>query len=105
MIEPGPEFSFRGLPLSAEQESEIQHYIHQRQRRGLQPEAEELRNMLRDMLEPPLPEGLSGSFEVDGDQADAERAAGQVDERGDSITSREERIAAGELEAMKHQRS
>ena len=32
-----PEFSFRGLPLSAEQESEIQHYIHQRKRRGLQP--------------------------------------------------------------------
>jgi hypothetical protein len=105
MSEPGPEFSFRGLPLSAEQESEIQHYIHQRQRRGLQPEADELRNMLRDMLEPPLPEGLFGFLEVAGGRADAERAAGQVDERGDSIATCEERIAAGELEAMKHQRS
>lgn len=91
--------------LSAEQESEIQHYIHQRQRRGLQPEAEELRNMLRDMLEPPLPDGLFSFVDVADDLADAERAARQVDERGDSITTREERIAAGELEAMKHQRS
>ncbi|WP_426343434.1 hypothetical protein ACN9MU_21395 [Pseudoduganella sp. R-32] len=49
-----PEFSFRGLPLSAEQESEIQHYIHQRERRGLQPDVEELRAMVHDMLAPPL---------------------------------------------------
>lgn len=47
-----PEFSFRGLPLSAEQESEIQHYIHQRERRGLQPDVEELRAMVHDMLAP-----------------------------------------------------
>lgn len=105
MIESEPEFSFRGLPLSAEQESEIRHYIHQRQRRGLQPEAGELRNMLRDMLNPPAAEGVSGFPEVDEDQADAERAAGWVDESCDPITTREEFIAASELEAMKHQRS
>lgn len=105
MIESGPELSFRGLPLSAEQEAEIQHYIHQRRRRGLQPEAGELRNMLRDMLEPPATESVSGCLEVAWDQADAERAAGWCDDSGDPITAREERIAAGELEAMKHQRS
>lgn len=102
MKDNGPEFSFRGLPLSAEQESEIQHYIHLRKRRGLLPDVEELRAMVQDMLEPPATESSSGSAEAEGAHGDAERAAGQVDSGGDPTSAREERTAAREAEAMKH---
>jgi len=102
MKDNGPEFSFRGLPLSAEQESEIQHYIHLRKRRGLAPDAEELRAMVRDMLEPPATENPGGRAEAEGAHCDAERAAGQVDNGGDPTAAREERTAAREAEAMKH---
>lgn len=101
----GPESSFRGLPLSAEQESEIQHYIHQRRRRGLAPDVEELRAMLRDMLEPPLDEDLLDQFIADGPQTNAERAANLVDDGTEPISAREERTAASEAEAMKRQGS
>ncbi|WP_035374818.1 hypothetical protein [Pseudoduganella violaceinigra] len=105
MKENGPEFSFRGLPLSAEQESEIQHYILLRKRHGLPPDVEELRAMVHDMLEPPATESPSGSDEADGAHGDAERAAGQVDNSGDPTAAREERTAAREAEAMKHSAS
>jgi len=42
--------TFRGLPLSPEQESEI---IHARQRGGLPWDTPELQAMLADMLDPP----------------------------------------------------
>ncbi|XLZ72885.1 hypothetical protein ABT364_13205 [Massilia sp. SR12] len=103
MNDPGPEFSFRGLPLSAEQESEIQHYIRQRRRRGLKPDLAELRGMLHDMLCPPMDEGMPEGNEAAGAHADAERATGLVDDAGDPVSVREERIAASESEAMKHQ--
>ncbi len=45
--------TFRGLPLSPEQESEIRHYIHARQRGGLPWDTPELQAMLADMLDPP----------------------------------------------------
>lgn len=102
MNDSGPEFSFLGLPLSAEQESEIHHYIHQRHRRGLQPDVEELRGMLHDMLDPPIGEGRQAESEAEGPHADAERAAGLVDNDGDPISALEERTAAREAEAMKH---
>jgi len=102
MKDSGPEFSFRGLPLSAEQESEIQHYILQRKRRGLPPDVEELRAMVHDMLEPPVSDNPVGRAEAEGAHADAERAAGLVDNGGDPIAAHEERTAAREAEAMKH---
>ncbi|MTW10061.1 hypothetical protein GM658_05555 [Pseudoduganella eburnea] len=102
MKDSGPEFSFRGLPLSAEQESEIQHYILQRKRRGLPPDVEELRAMVHDMLEPPVSDNPAGRAEAEGAHADAERAAGLVDNGGDPIAAHEERTAAREAEAMKH---
>jgi hypothetical protein len=105
MKESGPEFSFRGLPLSAEQESEIQHYIHQRKRRGLQPDPGELSAMVRDMLEPPASENSGGGTEAEGAHADAERAAGMSDSSGDPVAAHEERTAAREAEAMKHSAS
>jgi hypothetical protein len=103
MKDSGPEFTFHGLPLSTEQESEIRHYIHQRLRRGMKPDGDELRSMIRDMLEPPVDESLLERVEADGAHADAERAAGQADNGGDPITAREERTAAREAEAMKRQ--
>jgi len=48
-----PATTFRGLPLTPEQESEIRHYIHVRQRSGLPWDTPELRAMLADMLDPP----------------------------------------------------
>ncbi|MBA5688680.1 hypothetical protein [Rugamonas apoptosis] len=101
----GLEVSFHELPLSVEQESELQHYIHQRLRRGLSADAAELRSMVRDMLTPPMADVAQDRSLAPGVQADAERAAGLVHDGGDPITTREERIAAGESEAMKHPRT
>jgi hypothetical protein len=105
MKDNGPEFSFRGLPLSAEQESEIQHYIHLRRRRGLPPDVEELRAMVQDMLEPPATEDPGGRGEAEGAHGDAERAGRMVDYGGDSTSASEERTAAREAEFMKHSAS
>jgi hypothetical protein len=102
MKDSGPRFSFRGLPLSAEQESEIQHYIHQRKRRGLPPDPEELSAMLHDMLVPPASEIAEGRTEAEVAYADAERTAWMVENSGDPVSAYEERTAAQEAEAMKH---
>lgn len=48
-----PAGTFRGLPLTPGQDSEIRHYIHVRQRRGLPWDTLELHAMLADMLDPP----------------------------------------------------
>ncbi len=48
-----PANTFRGLPLTAVQDSEIRHYIHTRVRSGLPWDTLELEAMLSDMLDPP----------------------------------------------------
>jgi hypothetical protein len=53
MNELNPATSFRGLPLTHDQENEIAHYIHTRQRCGAQWDTSELRAMIADMLNPP----------------------------------------------------
>ncbi|VXB97561.1 hypothetical protein [Massilia sp. 9I] len=53
MITPEPANTFQGLPLSAEQDSEVRHYIHMRERNGLPWDTPELQAMLADMLDPP----------------------------------------------------
>lgn len=53
MHEATPGTTFHGLPLSAEQQSEILHYIHCRQRAGKEWDTPELQAMLADMLDPP----------------------------------------------------
>lgn len=45
--------TFRGLPLTSSQDSEIRHYIHCKQRKGLSWETAELDFMIQDMLSPP----------------------------------------------------
>jgi hypothetical protein len=52
-MESEPQDMFRGLPLTREQDSEIRHFIHCKQRCGLPWDTAELRAMLADMLEPP----------------------------------------------------
>lgn len=47
------EATFRGLPLTEEQDREIKHYIHTKERRGEQWDTPELQAMLADMLNPP----------------------------------------------------
>jgi hypothetical protein len=45
--------TFRGLPLTPEQDSEIRHYIHLQTRHGAAWNTPELEAMLHDMLQPP----------------------------------------------------
>ncbi len=77
MMEAEPANTFRGLPLTSEQESEIRHYIHVRQRAGRPWDTPELHAMLADMLNPPEADAedqrsLSASM-------DTERSAAVVD--------------------------
>jgi hypothetical protein len=53
MNENQPQTTFRGLPLTPEQDSEIRHYIHVRTRNGVPWDTPELQAMLDDMLDPP----------------------------------------------------
>jgi hypothetical protein len=85
MMEPEPTKMFRGLPLTPEQDSEIRHYIHVRQRSGLPWDTPELQAMVEDMLDPPEAEeedrqSLDGSL-------GKERAASILDGGADHDTS------------------
>ncbi|CAB3962385.1 MULTISPECIES: hypothetical protein [Burkholderia] len=105
MIDAGPKSTFRGLPLTVEQDAEVRHYIKDRTRRGLPWDTSELSAMLKDMLHPP------GDGDGDGDSdaaspadetiAAAERATASVDEAMDPIEANEEWHAAMESEGMK----
>jgi hypothetical protein len=53
MRETEPRTTFRGLPLTPEQDSEIRHYIHVQIRNGAPWDTPELKAMLHDMLDPP----------------------------------------------------
>jgi len=72
-MEPGPKNTFRGLPLTSEQDSEIRHYIHIRQRGGLPWDTPELHAMLADMLDPP-----------EADEEDRRSIAGSMDKERDA---------------------
>ncbi|WP_089486738.1 hypothetical protein [Burkholderia sp. HI2714] len=53
MRDSDPKSTFQGLPLTAEQDAEVKHYIKVRTRRGLPWDTPELSAMLKDMLLPP----------------------------------------------------
>jgi hypothetical protein len=72
-----PANTFHGLPLTPEQDSEIRHYIHVRQRSGLPWDTLELQAMLVDMLDPPEADE-EGRRSV-SDSMDMERAAVVLD--------------------------
>ena len=101
MVDATPQNTFRGLPLTPEQDAEVRHYIKQKKLHGAPWDTPELSAMLRDMLEPPgNDEEESGSI-ADETEAATERAAASIDEAMEPIEASEERTAAMEAEAMK----
>jgi len=81
MMEPEPANTFRGLPLTSEQDSEIRHYIHSRQRSGLPWDTPELQAMLADMLNPP--EAYEEDRRSIAGSMDKERSAAVLDDETD----------------------
>ncbi len=78
-----PRTTFRGLPLTDEQDREIRHYIHTKERSGERWDTPELQAMLADMLNPP---------EVADDEArdesmESERATAEGEESLDAVRS------------------
>lgn len=98
-IDPG--HTFRGLPLTAEQDAEVRHYIKKKMQHGEPWDTPELAAMLKDMLLPPGDEDDGSDVIADETKAVAERAAASVDDATEPIEASEERLAAMESEAMK----
>ena len=104
MTDLDPDTTFRGLPLTPEQDAEVRHYIKLQKQRGLPWDTPELNAMLKDMLQPPGDEEDEfDEFDPSADEtkAAAERARGSVEEEMDSIEASEEWNAAMESEIMK----
>ncbi|WP_423200774.1 XRE family transcriptional regulator (plasmid) [Cupriavidus sp. H19C3] len=93
--------TFRGLPLTAEQDAEIRHYQNKKTRLGKPWDTAELNEMLEDMLLPPKTEDSLQEESLLGASTAAERAASFVDEAAEPITSYEDLKAAIETEGMK----
>jgi hypothetical protein len=96
--------TFRGLPLTFEQDAEVRHYIKVKKSHGQKWNTPELEAMLRDMLEPPdIEEDERFDFEedYDGVRGLVERAEYAGDETMDPIEAAEKCNAAFEFEIMK----
>lgn len=74
MNESSPTNTFRGLPLTPEQQREVDHYIHRHQRAGQAWNTPELQAMLRDMLDPPEVSDYSPTDAGDATSAERETA-------------------------------
>lgn len=97
-----PQSTFRGLPLTAEQDAEVRHYIKKKKQHGEPWDTPELAAMLQDMLEPPGDDDEAEPDAIaDEMKAVAERAAASIDEAMEPIEASEERNAAMESEVMK----
>lgn len=96
-----PQSTFRGLPLTPDQDAEIRHYIKTKTRHGAPWDTPELASMLEDMLRPPSNDDPESGATVDETKAAAERAAASIDEAMDPIEASEERNAAMEAEGMR----
>ena len=98
-----PNRTFRGLPLTPEQDAEIRHYIKTRKQQGKPWDTPELEAMLRDMLEPPPEEDIDDDLDPDFDttRLAAERAQFSIEDEMDPTEASEEWHAAMESEAMK----
>ncbi|MFL9934297.1 hypothetical protein P0D88_35145 [Paraburkholderia sp. RL18-103-BIB-C] len=101
MTNSDPQSTFRGLPLTAEQDAEVRLYIKVRTQHGLPWDTPELSAMLRDMLQPPSYDNGDLGAVADEMKAADERATASVDEAMDPIEADEERNAAMESEWMK----
>ncbi len=100
-IDPGR--TFRGLPLTPEQDAEIRHYIKGCKQHGRPWDTPELDAMLRDMLEPPGEDDDEDGLDADFGRARtaAERAQFSVEDETNEIEASEEWQAAIESETMK----
>lgn len=98
-----PERTFRGLPLTPEQDAEIRHYIKVRKQHGKPWDTPELDAMLRDMLEPPDEGDLGDDTDTDFGvtRTAAERAQFSIEDETNPIEASEEWQAAMESETMK----
>jgi hypothetical protein len=74
--------SFRGLPLTNEQDREIRHYIHMKERKGEPWDTQELEAMLADMLNPP--EVINEDAQARDDSMAAERATADREESAET---------------------
>ncbi len=101
MIHRNTVLTFRGLPLTAEQDSEVRHYLNRKARLGKPWDTPELRGILQDMLLPPSTEDDRQSDIPFDASAAAERAAAFVDQDMEPIEAYEELLAAMEAETMK----
>jgi hypothetical protein len=101
MTNSDPTSTFRGLPLTAEQDAEVRHDIKVRTQRGLPWDTSELNAMLKDMLQPPGDGNDESDAPADETKAAAGRAMASVDEAMEPIEASEERNAAMESESMK----
>jgi hypothetical protein len=104
MTDIDPQRTFRGLPLTPEQDAEVRHYIKACKQHGKPWDTPELEAMLRDMLEPPGDEAVGDDFQDDFGDASretAERAQFSVEDETNPIEASEEWQAAIESEAMK----
>jgi hypothetical protein len=96
-----PNRTFRGLPLTPEQDAEIRHYIKVRKQQGKPWDTPELAAMLRDMLEPPTAEADDLLPDFDETRLAAERAQFLIEDQLDPTEAAEEWQAAMESEVMK----
>lgn len=101
MFEATPQNTFRGLPLTAEQDAEIRHYIKGRIQRSAPWDTPELDAMLKDMLTPPDDEDDAASAASSDSRSATERATSSLDESMEPVEASEDRNAAIEAEAMK----
>lgn len=85
MNEDLPGTTFRGLPLTDEQDREIKHYIHTRMRNGQPWDTAELEAMLADMLNPPE------VADHDRQEADESMAAERTTAEGEESPDTDER--------------
>ncbi len=99
-----PKSTFRGLPLTQEQDAEIRHYIKQKKQHGAPWDTPELEAMLADMLVPPSNDDEELGAAADETKAAAERATAAIDETMEPIEASEERNAAMETEGMRGSR-
>ncbi|MEM5327821.1 hypothetical protein VSR34_14640 [Paraburkholderia sp. JHI2823] len=104
MTDLGPESTFRGLPLTPEQDAEVKHYIKVQMQRHLPWDTPELHAMLKEMIRPPEVNDGEPEVEADEARATAERASASIDEAMEPFEASEEWHAAIDSENMKHPR-
>jgi hypothetical protein len=101
MVEATPQSTFRGLPLTAEQDAEVRHYIKRQKQHSAPWDTPELDAMLTDMLAPPVDDDEASGAALDEARSVTERATASLDESMEPVEASEELNAAIEAEGMK----